>query len=383
MPRLKTKSSICANGLPIDDLNKEEIPALRLTYTSSGQKHKALRQFILSSDEEDDADFQTGLSLEAASIKRLLKLAENPDDTPCEEMYNIFLAQLLNVISLSPMGSALIKEAAGQNWSLSFTGLSDSGFSVDIEARRIDLDHHGLKPEGLIRSAYFSNTALVNLVRALRDVWHEKRHGSFDTLFSPDAILMLERVRAADCDVLAIAVAWELRAAGYVDIWRHVMGSEIGDIAMAYSDFIERNPAADYITAKALKRAFMQWYEQPERINECDHAALEYMDDVLENSDLKNPFGQKIPTRIGIEVLSCLPDRTAYLQGFGGEILADPKYSGLSEPVNQSHLMHILYDLEATVINNVPFRDASLAARIFPQCNLFDNEMDSDILADI
>jgi hypothetical protein len=28
--------------------------------------------------------------------------------------------------------------------------------------------------------------------------------------------------------------------------------------------------------------------------------------------------------------------------------------------------MHILYDLEVTYVNNVPFRNADLAARIFP-----------------
>ncbi len=347
---------------------------MRLTRTTSGSKpYKTPKQYIFSGERDDD--FTANPS---TSIKKLMRLANEADDAPCDNLYDIFLAQTLNLISLSPTGRALIREAADQNWSLAMVCLSESDFSIDIAAKQIELDHHGLRPEGLMRSAYFGSMALISLISALRDVWHEKRHGDFNALFSPEAILMLERVRAADCDVLSMLTAWELRCEGYTDIWRHMLGSENGDLAVVYANHIEYDPASQF-NGKALKASFMQWYSAHERINECDHITLEYLDDVLQNADVKNPFGRKIPTHIGIELLSCLPDKSAYLQGFGGEILMDPKYSGLSDPVNQAHLMHILYDLEATVVNNVPFRDAKLAAKIFP----LERDQDSDILADL
>lgn len=300
-------------------------------------------------------------------IKSLLQATEElfDGDDPAN-LYDMFLMQTLNIISLSPVGVALINDAISEGWYLGIDDLNGNDFSIDVTEKTIFVSHFGLSPEGIMRSAYFSNLVLINLVRALRDVWHEKRHGAFDNLFGPEAILMLERVRAADCDVIGILVAWELRSEGHSDIWRHTIGSENGDLAMAYSHYLERDPSSQF-NGKALKAAFKEWYACEERLNACDHQTLEYMDEILKNSQESNPFGRKVPTHIAIELLSCLPDKTAYLQGFGREILNDPMYSGLDDPLNQSHLMHILYDLEVVLVNNVPFRDADLAARIFPE----------------
>ena len=332
--------------------------------------------FNLSGESAANTDYSETSS--APKIRHLMNLASAEfepaeADELNEDLFDLFLAQTLNIISLSPTGLALINDAVENGWSLDIDDLDGNDFSVDVAEKLIIVNNFGLSPEGLMRSAYFGNLLLVNLVRALRDVWHEKRHGGFDDLFGPEAILMLERIRAADCDTIGIMVAWELRSENYSDIWRHSIGSENGDIAMTYSTYMERDPSSQF-NGRALKAAFQAWYECEQRITICDHQTLEYMDDILKFSDLQRPFGKKVPTHICVELLSCLPDKTAYLQGYGQEILRDPTYSGLSDPLNQSHLMHILHDMEATIINNVPFRNADLAARIFPA--------DTDLFAD-
>lgn len=310
-------------------------------------------------------DFSSDVT-EALKIKTLLQAGlDGGLDYEASSLYDMFLMQTLNVISLSPSGLALIKDAMSDGWMLGIDDLDGNDFSIDISEKIILVSHFGLSPEGIMRSAYFSNLVLVNLVRALRDVWHEKRHGEFDTLFGPESILMLERVRAADCDVLGIMVAWELRSEGHSDIWRHAIGSDNGDLAMCYSTYMERDPSSQF-NGKALKATFKEWFACEERVNTCDHQTLDYMDEILKYAEEGNPFGDKIPTHVAIELISCLPDKTAYLQGMGREILSDPLYFGLDDPLNQSHLMHILYDLEVVFVNNVPFRDAALAARIFP-----------------
>lgn len=355
--------SICANGQGNDPFagHEGEAQVVKSPQTSVKIRTVKPRQEFIFSDQArfmDDGD--------QISLKQLLEMEDGTlDGENICDLYNVFLAQTLNIISLSPVGAALIKEAAENGWSIVLDDIQECEFSIDVERKLIELDHHGLKAEGLMRSAYFGNMALINLVKALRDIYHEKRHGSFDFLFGPEAILMLERVRAADCDVIATLVAWELRSEGHTDIWRHCIGSENGDIAMAYSSYLERDPASQF-NGKALKAAFQSWYDCDDRINNCDHQTLEYMDDIIESANVKNPFGNKVPTHIAIELLSCLPDKTAYLQGFGQEVLIDPRYAGLDDEMNQTHLMHILYDLEVTYVNNVPFRNADLAARIFP-----------------
>ena len=46
--------------------------------------------------------------------------------------------------------------------------------------------------------------------------------------------------------------------------------------------------------------------------------------------------------------------------------MTDPFYAGMNDEINQSHLMHILYDVRVTYVQNVPFRNSDLAERIFP-----------------
>ena len=205
----------------------------------------------------------------------------------------------------------------------------------------------------------------MSLIRALRDVWQEKRNGAFDEEFAPEAILTLERVRAADLDVIAILAAWELRCEGHNNLWRHILGSEDCDLAMRFSGYLERDPTSTF-TNKALAETFTQWFRSEERVSACDHETLDYMDEIIGNADIQNPFGENKAQKIDIERLSCLPDRTAYLQHHTQSVLSSPLYAGMNDEINQSHLLHILYDTKVVRVQNVPFRDADLAERIFP-----------------
>jgi hypothetical protein len=61
-----------------------------------------------------------------------------------------------------------------------------------------------------------------------------------------------------------------------------------------------------------------------------------------------------------------MPDKTAYLRGMGHEILTSPNYAGLHDEINQSHFMQVMYDMKVTYMHGIPFRDKTLAGKIFP-----------------
>lgn len=279
--------------------------------------------------------------------------------------YDDVLRLSIDILERSPSARQMLDEVCAKDWAVSFEDLRGSEYCVDVESKLLILDHNGLDPSSLGGSSYFRNVTLVTLVKAMRDIWQEKRHGGFDTHYSPDHILVMERLRAADLDVLAVLCAWELRSENYADLWRHLIGAEIGDMAMMYSGYLERDPSSAY-NGQALRAVFKQWFREAGRLKSCDHDALEYMDEVLAISEETNPFGKRRPGKMNVEMLSCLPDRSAYLQGHGAETLADPLYSSVDNPINQTHLMHIMYDLEAVVVEDVAFRDADLARKIFP-----------------
>lgn len=266
----------------------------------------------------------------------------------------------------SPTASRLWVEAERAGWQVGMADLKNSGFYLDIADQMLLLDNYALPPAALGRSPYFRSEFLVSLVRALRDIWHERNNAVFEDEFTPEAALMLERVRAADCDTVTLLVGWELRGAGYTDVWRHLIGSEEGDMALIFTRFLERDPTALFDGA-ALAYAFRQWYADESRVDGCDHETLEALDDILlGHNGMTSPFGERRVTPQDIEKISSLPDGRCYLKGLSDTIMRDPFFAGLHDPVNQTHLFHLMYDMEVVMVNNVPFRDARLARMIFP-----------------
>lgn len=275
------------------------------------------------------------------------------------------LGWVVQTLFQSETAQDMLEEAANNSWSIELDDLDHHDFHLDVPEKHIVLNTHGLGAASLSRSEYFRNLLLVSLTRALRDVWQETRYGGFEDRYGPESILMLERVRAADCDIMTVLVAWELRQADLSDLWRHTLGSDEGDLAMTFSSTLERNTVSPSIH-DAMHAAFRQWFASSERINICDHETLEYLDNFIAQEGSESFGGNHMKAR-ALEIISCLPNKTAYLKGYGDELIFDPLYSGMNDPINQSHFMHIMHDMQAINVAGIPFRSEALASKIFPE----------------
>lgn len=316
--------------------------------------------------------FSNGFKDQRLALKTLCTIAAARDD---EDLHAASAAPLADHAQLlgwvvqtlfqSPTAKSMLQDAATKGWSIELDDLDSHDFHLDVPEKHIVINTHGLGAASLSRSDYFRNLMIVSLARALRDVWQESRHGGFEDMFGPESILMLERVRAADCDTITILVAWELRCADLSDMWRHILGSDEGDLAMTFSNYTEKKMEEPNLH-KALHATFRQWFASEDRINICDHETLEYLDDLIALEG-RSIFGAQHLQAKNLEILSCLPDKTAYLQGHGRELVSDPLYAGMADPINQSHFMHIMHDMQAVTVGGVPFRSETLAAKFFPQ----------------
>ena len=265
----------------------------------------------------------------------------------------------------SPTARILLKEAQAGGWTIRLDDLSHGGYAIDDKSHTILIDHYGFTAAALGRSAYFRNALLVSFVKALRQLWHERSGHVFESDYRPDAVLMLERARSADCETMAILVGWELRGAGHTDIWRSILGSEEGDMAMIFTRAIEKDPAGFY-DGSVLTRTFCQWYGDEGRVAAADHATLERMDEMLEAAEGAQLFGKSPMKAEMIEKISTLPCGRPYLKGMGMNICTDPYFVALNDPINESHLFQIVYDSKVVMVEGVPFRDRRLARLIFP-----------------
>jgi hypothetical protein len=289
-------------------------------------------------------------------------LPANPEDCAT---YADVIRTALSILMQSPSAGALVRDAAASGWSISLQAQGTFDFMLDLDEKIIALDHADLEPFSLASSGHFLSSLMISLIKALRDAWQQKRNSGYENMFRPESVLLLERVRAADACVLAVLCSWELRTEDHPALWRTMIGSEYGDLALTFSGTLEREPASAF-TQHALALTFQQWFRDETRVAACDHETLDMMDGLLAQAK-PHMFGKKSPTHICVELFSCLPDRTAYLRGDGAEILKNPYFSGLDDPVNQTHLFQILHDSEAHYAGGIAFRSPDLAAMIFPQ----------------
>lgn len=289
---------------------------------------------------------------------------KNDERTVFADEYDLF-GWFCLLAAESPTAGPLLVEATEAGWQIGLAALGNDGYHLDIPEKTLLIDCYDMMPDAIGRSTYFRNTLLFTFMKALRDIWHEEGLEPFEPRYRPEDVLMLERIRNADCDAVTLLIGWELRGAGYGALWRHLIGTPEGDMALIFSQFLERDPSALF-SGTALAYAFRQWFAEEERVNSCDHASLEQMDDVLNITEKTNPFGRKKIDAAAIESLAELPDGSNYLAGLGETIRIDPFFVGLNDPINQTHLLQITYDLSVTLAGNVPFQDEALARKIFP-----------------
>lgn len=262
------------------------------------------------------------------------------------------------VISESPTGLALLNHAQEKGWKLSLSDLNTGGFHLEIDTKTIILDHFGFEASAIGQSNFYRLSLIPILAKALRDITHEENFGAFEETYTPESTLQLERVRAADGDSIAIFIGWELRAAGYDNVWRHILSSDDGDMAQVMVNILDRYPTAMY-NGMAIAHVFRQWYADTNRIDAVDHDTLERLDILLHQK--LGELGEEQIGEMDILALSYLPDGTYYLNELAETVAKDPFFSGLNDPINQAHLFQIVYDNKVTYVKDIPFRDQILA----------------------
>lgn len=266
----------------------------------------------------------------------------------------------------SPTARSLINFAASQKWRLCLEPIEDAAYDLDYDWKVLSINNYNLKLPTFEKTGYFRHTLVLALLKGLRDIWHIECRQPYEHGLSIESILMLERVRTADCDVIALLSAWELRGEGIPEIWRHIIGAPEGDMAMRFTKALERDPGRLFDGSAPIE-AFHEWFENKERIAACDHQTLSMIDYYLEEAKETGLYAKKRPKHQFIESLSRLPDKSHYLRGYGFAISKDPHFSGMEDEVNQAYYLQIKRELESTTIGAVAFRDAELAAKIFPE----------------
>lgn len=248
-------------------------------------------------------------------------------------------------------------------WDIVLAETLDHDYQLNVYNFTLTVNSQGLSKAALKRSLYFQNQIMMALIRGVRDIWHEEKSGCFEEEYQIEDLLLLERVRAADCDVITLGIAWDLRCLGHDNLWRHAVASNIGDCALKLQKEMARLHS-DPSGKSALRAAFTQWFMDEKRIQISDHETLNYLDSCL--SDPQAQWGENPIKADIIESLAMLPDHTTYLQKCGPQILINPLFKENNDLANHEHMTQIMREIETLTIGSITFRDKDLARRLFP-----------------
>lgn len=259
--------------------------------------------------------------------------------------FEVYLRSLTLILDQSPTGRCLMRTALAQDISVGLDPLLEPQSSFYYpQQNHLDL---GYQPSSLQKTEKGVSRYLAAFAAGLRRVWHDYRDATPDLSLLPQDFIRYCRAEEADVEAVTHMIAWELRGAGPGFFWRHMVAEANGDIALAFARTASAHPRHQF-DGTALRAAFLQWFAVAERVDACDHLALERMDMALLDKYRAGQIGRYKLDRDRLGVLGCLPTGQNYLSGmrFRSPVLRRP-----CDPFNRTHLKHIQQDISYLIEN--------------------------------
>lgn len=259
--------------------------------------------------------------------------------------FEAYLRSLTLILDQSPTGRCLLRTATVQDISVGLDPLLEpqSGFYYP-QQNHLDL---GYQPASLQRTEKGISRYLSAFAAGLRRVWHYYRDATPDLSLLPQDFIRYCRAEEADVEAVTHMIAWELRGAGPGFFWRHMVAEANGDIALAFARTAGAHPRHQF-DGTALRAAFLQWFSVAERVDACDHLALERMDMALLDKYTAGQIGRYKLDRDRLSILGYLPTGQNYLSGMR---FRSPALRRPCDPFNRTHLKHLQRDISYLIEN--------------------------------
>jgi len=289
------------------------------------------------------------------------------EETPLVSSIRAIMTQI-GILEFMSFLSPFIAEI-DNDWQMTFEYLDHNDYEIDEENKRILFSTYGLEVKQALKSPYFSPKIILSMVEALRVIRHAEWLDSSLMHYHPWSIVQIGRICMADIATQLLSFAWVIREEGYRDTWKTLLCSDYADMAVIYQTIIEKKLSdIDMVVLRgiALAETFKQWFAKDERVAECDHSTLDLIDSML--LEQERPDQDCFNEYLKAMTVICLTLRAGGISSYVDtkmrtDILDNPYYSSISDPINHTHLKQIIRDLDTISIGNIAFRDKELAAR--------------------
>lgn len=243
---------------------QESEKGLSLFSHDISRRHKSL---------ENDADIEEQLAYVEARLdkyykskahQRALELKTKRLEPLQKIDGQIDLDVLKNILGKSALGQAFIDGHEGQQAELV---IDDQIFGVSFHRRlgKIGIHHQMTYGEALYLTA-----------KSLRRAWLSMDGDILYPLsYLPDDAVLMNRILEADCRVLAIWIAWELKLQSETDMWEHIIQSDDATMAVAFAEKAKKN-FMNLDSGEAARASFDTWFTSY-NLKPSDHALIQNM----------------------------------------------------------------------------------------------------------
>jgi len=251
-------------------------------------------------------------------------------------------------------------------WSIEHDDLNGLSYDLDIPNKKIIFHNYGLRHNQLMASSYFAPQYLLSVAEALRMVRHVEWLDGCISRYHPEAIIQIGRICVADAHIHKIITAWNFKLDDNESLWKHLLCSDLSDMALAFEQSFEHLLSSgmddDMAMKKSMAIAFNRWFADENRTRDCDHDTLNLIDQMIDECTI---FGGRKLEGHAIPCLTLMAGTdTSYIdQILCNDVLRNPYYRTVNDPINEAYLMQIINDMNKINVAGITFSDPDLAAR--------------------
>ncbi|MCB1558467.1 MAG: hypothetical protein KDJ50_06055, partial [Alphaproteobacteria bacterium] len=274
----------------------------------------------------------------------------------------------LSVLCETRLGRDLAFDARFEDWSIEVDDI-DAGFHIiDPQLRILILPRCSASPQTLARSQSDRCTFLLELARGLRGIWHDMTDARISNDLTIDDQVLWSRLRQADHDLCALRMAWDVRQMGMNGLWRQIIASPMGDMAVIAGELWteqDEEESESTLPLYGFPHLAMEWMKDSGLVNAADSQTLDAMDARLQRS-IQDVCGPVHMTAKDVMTLTTLPSEGSYLAPVARTILYAPAFREMHDPLNEAYLRQIMEECDMTRSSPLVFADSELEKKFFP-----------------
>ncbi|PCH99786.1 MAG: hypothetical protein COB76_04885 [Alphaproteobacteria bacterium] len=222
-------------------------------------------------------------------------------------------------------------------------GLTALGVSIELSADGVTSFYNRDTKTIFVNSNLSLNKAVHAVSKAARLAWQHAQGTLMNPLrFQPEDAIVINRLMAADQDVAAVTIAWELRLAGYTSLWNELMTGSDYDLCSAYAMEAMTN-FRSIKNGLAPRATFEKWFISG-RCKSLDREIIQLMlsnntDYIFEDEDVSRMIATDSVAKMGARPLG-----KNYLSPIVTQIMVDGLYTEVRDRANANFLWFITFE---------------------------------------